>query len=547
MTVFGQSIHFDFFFLDDYFHIVDNLHIDLNWENFKWMWSHSKSPIPYNVWQIIGELFGVNNPTGFRMTNILIHAVNSVLVYKIIFLLFNLRSKEADPYYKALCGALIFLVHPLQVESVVWISSLRGLLAGFFALGAISLCLKNNRVGDAKSNFSILALYSLSILCKPSAISLPFAFVLLDVFIHQLSYKDIFKRNILYFIMCGTGIYLFSTDVVIKLLGMSLINNVLLAFDSFVTYIINYLLPYDLSVGGKGVPIKTQTIIEFSRIFIGIVIILFLGICIYLDKKKSVTNITLGVLFFLIFFLPISGIINFHFQMISTVADRYMYLPILGLIVVTLELTKILHGRFQWLNYKHGLTILFIVGLTGFNQVDKWKDEEILINSKHSGSFYYQMMLGSIFLNKGEPEKAKDYYLKARSINSSYLDSNIHLMKIYAMLNDLEAGEKLAASLGPKLFEEVALYSSYLTLLSINELDAKAIELIGSQYRKNRYNINFLNQYTGALKIDLNKKKNFLKAIQLENKDNKLDAIEDSYKKKIKELELQLKELEEMF
>ena len=547
LALFGQAIHYDFFFLDDKFHIVDNLHIALNIENLKWIWTHSKTPIPYNLWQVLGFIGGIENPVFFRVTNLAIHSLNSFIVFKIINSIFSLTDKNKDHFNSALIGSLLFLLHPLQVESVVWISSLRGLLSGFFALSAIYLSLNSTTEGISKRTLGILFLFTLSLLSKPSAISLPLLFIVFDYFIHRYSSKVIFKRNILYWVISLAAINLFSTDVVIKVLGIDILGNLLLVMNNFITYVVNFVLPFDLRVSGRGIDLRGSDAINIGRVSIGFIFMSLMGLGLYFERKKGSNKLAIGFLLFLILFLPISGVVNFHYQLISTVADRYMYLPIVGLIIIIVEVFNFLARNMVEYKRKWFIVICLIgIFVISFNQVGKWKSEEIVINKNNQDSFFYQMMLAVIFKNKGMLIKAKEHYIKARVINPTYLDTNIGLMNVYKSLNDIESGEKLAQRLGDQLFEDEALYSSYLMILTYNNKSSKAISLIKSYYESNPYNPSYMRQYAMALRLSLNRKEDLLNYITNVYKLKVDVTFRDDLKKEIKKIKEELVEVNQV-
>jgi hypothetical protein len=101
------------------------------------------APVTYTVWGIAASLSsrlpnGGFSPSMFHIFNILIHIANCLLVFLIL-------NKLLRDQWSAFAGALIFAVHPLQVESVAWISETRGLLAGFFGFLAIWLYVRHIR------------------------------------------------------------------------------------------------------------------------------------------------------------------------------------------------------------------------------------------------------------------------------------------------------------------------------------------------------------------------------------------------------------------
>ena len=96
-------------------------------------------PVMYTVWTWIAQQTRDEIPQGsglhpepFRTLNLIIHATNSVLVFWLLCL--SVRATRPS-----LIGAILFTIHPLQVESVVWVSELRGLLAALFSLIALAL------------------------------------------------------------------------------------------------------------------------------------------------------------------------------------------------------------------------------------------------------------------------------------------------------------------------------------------------------------------------------------------------------------------------
>ncbi len=117
------------------------------------------------------SLFGLSAPA-FRSVALLLHCANALL-------LFFLGKRLEIPRVASLCGVLVFLVHPVVVESVVWISSLKGLLSVFFALGAL---LTLSFLADKKArvlHWLAIGLFAVAILCKQDVVTLPLLVLLL--------------------------------------------------------------------------------------------------------------------------------------------------------------------------------------------------------------------------------------------------------------------------------------------------------------------------------------------------------------------------------
>ena len=131
------------------------------------------------------------NPFGYHLTNVLLHAVNAVLVYGIARRLLDFASPAADRRALSLaaaCAALLFAVHPLRVESVAWITERRDVLSGFFYLSAVLAYLRAcdpvaRERSDWRRWYAIsLASFVLALFSKSMSVTLPVLLLVLDIY-----------------------------------------------------------------------------------------------------------------------------------------------------------------------------------------------------------------------------------------------------------------------------------------------------------------------------------------------------------------------------
>ena len=127
-------------------------------------------PLTFVSYQIEYALFGAN-PTAFHLTSLLLHLINVVLVFAVLELLLNKRAF-------ALLGALLFAIHPINGEAVLWISARKDLLSTVFFLSAWLAYLKLS-IGR-KRTIIIGVLFVLALLSKVSAVTLPAILILTD-------------------------------------------------------------------------------------------------------------------------------------------------------------------------------------------------------------------------------------------------------------------------------------------------------------------------------------------------------------------------------
>src|SRR5690606_22052216 len=118
------------------------------------------------------------NATVFHALNLIIHLVNVLLVFRLIFLLSG-RDKWVAAFV-----ALFFGIHPMHVESVAWISELKDMLYSLFFLAGLLVYYKSLQHvrPNIRSRTAVLILFLFSLLSKPAAVIFPFVLLLLDYF-----------------------------------------------------------------------------------------------------------------------------------------------------------------------------------------------------------------------------------------------------------------------------------------------------------------------------------------------------------------------------
>lgn len=134
--------------------------------------------LDYSIWGM--------NPFGYHLTSVLLHTANAVLLYGVICAVLRLKEPGLDRW-PALAGALFYALHPLRVESVVWITERRDVLCGFFTLLTLLAYLKRaaeQREGRDGTRWLLLACaaFAASLLSKALSIMLPAVLLLMDVY-----------------------------------------------------------------------------------------------------------------------------------------------------------------------------------------------------------------------------------------------------------------------------------------------------------------------------------------------------------------------------
>ena len=194
VVTFWPGVSGNFLNWDDRDNVVNNPGVHgLGRAQIQWMWS---GVILGHYIPLTWTSFGLNyvlgglNPRGYHLLNLLLHGANAVLFFLIARRLITLaRPGGVEPGSVSLAlgaafSALLFAVHPLRVESVVWITERKDVLCGLFFLGAVLAYLKavESDTLDRRWQIVSLASFAAALLSKAAAMPLPAMLILLDVY-----------------------------------------------------------------------------------------------------------------------------------------------------------------------------------------------------------------------------------------------------------------------------------------------------------------------------------------------------------------------------
>lgn len=356
-------------------------------------------------------LISGESPFGYQLTNLLLNAINSVLVY--IFILKLFKNKK-----NAFIIALIFALHPLHVESVARISERKDTLFSlFFLISCIYYLYFIETKNIKKYGLSIL-FFVLALLSKGQAVTLPLTLIIISFFI--LGYKS-GLRQLKYifplFVLSGifgflnlkaqqyTGYFLDSTYIPIG-------NNIISAGYVLTHYIFRLFLPLQLSPHYP-YPFNIYSAAPKIYYLYSLIFPLLFGLGYYYRKNKIVL---FGVIFYfiniflMIRFLPVSE---------NVMPDRYNYIPLIGFSIILIYLLENLLKSKLMLGVYIVASLLFI---KTFTQCFVWKNGVKVWTSAYK---YYpndseiNQNLGSHYYSNGNLEKAMQFTKRAIELDSN--------------------------------------------------------------------------------------------------------------------------------
>ena len=382
-AVYGQTFYFDLITFDDNHFITknDNVLKGITLDTVKWAITTDKTgiwhPLTWLTYQAESSLLGADNNAVRHVTNAALHFFNAALIYLVC-----LQVKQSNRI--ALMAALIFALHPQHVQVVAWISERKELLATFFALSSLVIFLKWRIDGRCKYYVLVVLLYALALMSKPSALPMVALFIVIDtLYFNNIDRSNIYKRVGEYL-----PLILLASAVAMITISIKTHDRVSMVFSdgqatmtafrwlsliplNLAHYLQSSLWPWPLPV-----LIETPRTVEPGRLFIAVGIIITALLIWWTYKRKgSVFNIS--VLWFILFWLPISGLISMGSYY---VADRYMYQPHIGLIIgITILADSTLKYR-QSIKTVFGVAALLALGILTSIQVGYWKDSVTLFD-----------------------------------------------------------------------------------------------------------------------------------------------------------------------
>lgn len=342
-----------------------------------------------------------NNDGGHHALNILLHVVNGLLVYQLGKRLFRTEMIAA-------AGAVIFLLHPLQVESVGWISELKNVLSTAFYLAGMLAYL--NFISQNKKSHYFLAFlfFILGCLSKPSAVVFPLSLICIDILVKQVfSLKTLWNKIPFFAFSILFGIINIKTQTADLFINHAhefpYYQRAGFAGFAILKYLLLFLLPVNQSV------IYPYPEINPAVFAVGFgMIVLLVGLIVFFIRQKKYTWPAL-LLFILANLILVLQLLPFGEVLY---ADRYLYIPLIGLAWIAGLLISRIRGRFTPLI----IFLVLIYSLLTFVRIQVWKSaitlyEDIL--KKYPTQFIALNSAGveSMFLN--EDDKALAYFNKA--------------------------------------------------------------------------------------------------------------------------------------
>lgn len=430
---FSPSLHNQFITNDDPNHLINNeLVRSMSLENLSLIFSQTlnRTYIPLTTLSFAVEyyFFGLNS-FFYHLNNVLLHLVVTALLFIIAR-----RWFKFSPLAAAL-AALVFGIHPMHVESVAWITERKDVLYAFFYLAAVERYCAYIHQQKRRDYYGTIILALLSILAKPMALSLPLVFWVLDwYFRRDWTFRLLFEKvPHLLIIIPVTGVtYILNA----RMVGTTPLETALSWIWSLMFYLQKFLFPdYFLTIYSLPQPVAlTQwTFVQ------AVVLFLVSGFLLFRFQKQRLVIFAALYYFVSIFFL-----LRFDAKVdVNFVADRFMYLPSLGicfLIGVGFEwLIKNVHAGILRKFVLGGIILVYLVlGVKTFQQTKIWGDGVLLwsgVVKHYPDCFHAYDHRGYAYAQRGQFPSAVGDYNQALRLKPLYMPAYHNRALAYSQMH----------------------------------------------------------------------------------------------------------------
>ena len=448
-----------FVYYDDNVYVTENqtIHSGPTWQNIKWAFTTGYAsnwhPLTWLSLMLDSELFSVK-PGPMHLVNVLFHVANTILLFIVL-------SRMTKGQWQSAFVAGLFALHPLHVESVAWVAERKDVLSTLFWLLTMLAYARYAERSSASRYIVVLVLFATGLLVKPMLVTLPFVLLLLDywplgrLFNPKFSTARLLLEKVPLIVL--TVVSSVVTFVVQQKSGaMSDIyhlrfnERIINAIVSYLTYIGKMIWPTQLAVL---YPHPVNTIPVSRAVIYGTILVLItiFFVC-YCRRYKY---LIVGWLWYFGTLVPVIGIVQVGSQ---AMADRYTYIPLIGLfVIIAFGATELLKerpfGKIA-LGVLAGISLSACAVVTS-NQLKYWKDSLSLFEHTLNiieGSYVMQNNYANILNDLGRPKGAAAQLSEALKLlpNSPGIHINYgNALREIGRLDEAIEHYKIAVTLNP--------------------------------------------------------------------------------------------------
>ena len=328
-------------------------------------------PLVYTTFWLEHKLWGFD-PTGYHIVNVLLHLVNTLLVW-------HLMRRLLVP--GAWMVAAVFAVHPLHVESVAWVIERKDVLSGLFYLASALVWMRFVEQPRRGRYVCSLALYAAGLLSKSIVITLPVALLLWHWWQQgRVTLTDLWRLVpfgvIGLVITVGDLSFYSSLTGAFDVIDYSLTERTLIAAHALWFYAGKLLWPSELAVIYPRWDIRVTDPLAWGYLIAAVALV----VALWHFRHRLGLGPLAGTLFFMVTLSPVLGFVDYGYMQFAFVADRFQYLAGLGVMAVVIGAVtygvRSLSDSWQKGTRVVAAVAIVVLGLLTWRQVGIWSDDE---------------------------------------------------------------------------------------------------------------------------------------------------------------------------
>ena len=434
VATYWQVRYHDFVNFDDDIYVTENPRVQsgLRPESVVWAFTTTDAefwhPLTWISHMLDCQLYGIN-PIGHHFTNLLLHVANTVLLFLVL-------QRMTGAIWRSAFVAALFALHPLHVESVAWVAERKDVLSTLFWMLTLGAYIRYTEFRVLSRYVVVILCFTLGLMAKPMVVTLPFVLLLLDywplsrfgaerrssIFPLFLEKVPLVALTVLFAVLTvftqQKGGLLQSMDV------LPLSNRIANAFMSYVGYVEKMVWPNHLAVYYH----QPETAPTWNALASALFLLCVSGLAIL--KRRRHPYLFVGWFWYIGTLVPVIGLIQIA---TFTMADRYTYIPLIGLFVLIAWSVPAFLG--QWRYGRIGLAISGGIVLVAFtvctwSQLGHWKNSVALW--KHTAdvtaeNYSAHSSLGAALVLQGRFEEAIAHIAEALRIKPDYAEAHNNL------------------------------------------------------------------------------------------------------------------------
>ncbi len=385
-AIYFQVVNFDFLSYDDHTYILDNANVKsgFNFKSIKWAFTKSYAanwhPITW-LSHTLDYLLFKENAGYHHLENVFFHIINSILLF---FVMLKITRRSGQSMFIT----LFFAIHPIHVESVAWIAERKDLLSTLFGFASIYCYLNYGNTKEKKHYFYSFLFFALSLMCKSMFVTLPFVFLLLDLWplkrftkLKDKTFYTLIIEKIPFFtltILISIVIFIAQVEgkAVKPIAELPISLRFANMFFSYGNYVLKMVVPHNLALMTQNIDVKFlhhKFIVEaITKTLIALSLIVIVS-CFCIKKIKEKPYYFVGWFWFLGTLVPVIGLVQIGAQ---GMADRYTYFPSIGFSIffITLLNNVFVKIKKERVLIAIGLITAFIFTILTYKQIGYWEN-----------------------------------------------------------------------------------------------------------------------------------------------------------------------------